>query len=640
MTLLCMRAEKRIMEINRSGQPIAKTSLKGLIIGATGVVFGDIGTSPIYAFKEALNATGLAQPDEPHIYGILSLMFWSLLLVVSIKYVMIVMKADNKGEGGSLALLSLVSNLLPSQRAQLVLSFVGIFAAALFFGDSMITPAISVLSAIEGLEIVTPVFSEFIEPITIAIVILLFAAQSKGTRFMGFLFGPIICIWFLVLGITGLSNIIQYPVILTAIDPRYAIHYFFLDHWRAFIVLGSVFLVVTGAEALYSDIGHFGRKPINYAWFGIAMPGLLLNYFGQGALIVTHPSVIAHPFFLSVPNWALIPLILLSTCATIIASQAVITGAFSVARQAVQLGVLPRLRIIHTSHSESGQIYIPFINWLLMIFVCLLVLSFKSSSNLASAYGIAVTGTMLTTTILIAVVILKLWRWKKIFAFPIIAVMLVLDVAFLGANATKLLHGGWFPLVMAIVVFIFLTTWKKGRALMAKKLEADVLPVDIFHQSLSERIKRVPGTAVFLTGRTGGVPHSLLHNLKHNKVLHERNLFVTVTVDDVAHVPPAKRVKVENLVNGFYRVIIRYGFMDDIDVPLALNNRDIFVPAIADQDTSYFLSRETILPGVSPGMSIWREALFSWMSRNAANAMEFFNLPTNRVVELGTQIEI
>lgn len=617
-----------------------KSPLGSLILGATGVVFGDIGTSPIYALKEALNATGQGQPDAPHIFGILSLMFWSLTFIVSIKYVMIVMRADNKGEGGALALLTQVASLLPSPRMQILLGAIGIFAAALFFGDSVITPAISVLSAIEGLEIITPLFADFVEPITVLIVILLFVVQRRGTAFIGFLFGPIICVWFLVLGIIGISHIIDYPAILTALNPQYAIQYFSLDHWHAFIVLGSVFLVVTGAEALYSDIGHFGRKAINISWLAIAMPALLINYFGQGALIVTHPEAIAHPFFLSVPHWALIPLIILTTLATIIASQAVISGAFSLSRQAVQLGLLPRLQIIHTSSKEQGQIYIPFINWTLMIFVCALVIGFQSSSHLASAYGIAVTGTMLTTSILISVVIIKGWKWNKFLAFPLIAIMLVVDMAFLGANVTKLFHGGWFPLATAVLVFILLTTWKKGRQLMAARLAEDILPVDIFHQSLSERVNKAPGTAIFLTARQSGVPHALLHNLKHNKVIHERNIFVTVLTADVAHIPMEEQLEVTHLVNGFYRIIIKVGFMDNIDIPRSILQVKDLTPPLNPQDCSFFISRETIIPGMRPGMGLWRERLFIWMSRNAANAMEFFNLPTNRVVELGTQIEI
>lgn len=629
---------KTITQGDQAGVPASSTT--GLILAAAGVVFGDIGTSPLYAFKESFHATGMAEPDIAHIYGILSLIFWSVTWVVSIKYAVIVMRADNKGEGGELALLALVSQVMRGQRAQLILSLIGIFAAALFFGDSMITPAISVLSAVEGLEVALPSFESYVEPVTIIIVILLFSAQSRGTSFMGFLFGPIICVWFAALAVIGIYNIVQHPEILQAINPIYAIRFFIQDGWQAFIVLGSVFLAMTGAEALYLDIGHFGKAPIRIAWFCFVMPALMLNYFGQGALIIANPAAIEHPFFLSFPEWALIPMVILATMATIIASQAVITGAFSMARQAIQLGVLPRLRIIHTSESEKGQIYIPFINWLLMIFVCLLVLGFKSSSNLASAYGIAVTGTMLTTSILISAVFLKLWKWRKRYALPLIVFMLTIDIAFLAANSTKLLHGGWFPLVIAVGVFVLLTTWKRGRQLMAARIDEDTLPIDIFHKSLSDRVHRVRGTAIFLTGRTSGVPHSLLHNLKHNKIVHERNIFVTVQIEDVAHIPIAEQVEVTNLVNGFFRIIISYGFMDDIDVPKSLLRGTNFTPPLNLQDSSFFISRETIIPGVRPGMSLWRELLFSWMSRNAANAMEFFNLPTNRVVELGTQIEI
>jgi KUP system potassium uptake protein len=612
------------------------------MVGAIGVVYGDIGTSPLYALKQCFAGAHPIPVDAHHVYSVLSLIFWSVMLVVSFKYVTIVMRADNKGEGGSLALLALVGRITHDSRLSFLVVVLGIFAAALFYGDSIITPAISVLSAVEGLEVAAPGLEALIVPVTVVILVLLFLIQRTGSAMVGALFGPVMCLWFAVLAVTGVYNLVDRPEVLFALDPSYAIGFFVRDGWQAFLTLGSVVLALTGAEALYADMGHFGRRPIRISWFALILPALLLNYFGQGALLLQNPEAIENPFYRLVPEWALVPMVGLATAATVIASQAVISGAFSVTRQAIQLGFLPRMSIVHTSSQAMGQIYIPFINWMLLVLVIALVIGFGSSERLAAAYGVAVTGTMMIDTLLVSVVIFLLWRWN-VFAGAALAVgLFVVDFAFFAANATKIPHGGWFPLAIGLVIFVLLTTWKRGRGLLAASLRKDAMPVDLFlRTSSSSRIHRVPGTAIFMTGTTEVVPPALLHNLKHNKVLHERNALLTVLIEDVPFIAEERRLEITPLASGFYRAILRFGFMDEPDVPTALGrNGPAKGFAIDIMTTSFFLGRETIVPSEAPGMAPWREQVFAWMSRNATSAMDFFGIPTNRVIELGTQVEI
>jgi len=626
--------------MQQSHAEIGRKPLPALALGAIGVVYGDIGTSPLYAFKECFSSHHGLLINDVNVYGILSLIFWSVMLVVSFKYVSVVLRADNGGEGGSLALLALVSSAVKSRFAIAAVTALGIFAAALFYGDSMITPAISVLSAVEGLEVVWPGLDVLVIPITLAILIALFMIQRQGTARIGNLFGPLMLLWFAAIAILGIMHIVERPEIIQALNPLYAINFFRAHGWLAFLVLSSVVLALTGAEALYSDLGHFGRRPIRLTWFGLVLPSLVLNYFGQGALLLNDPTAVENPFFRLAEGWAALPLVVLATIATIIASQAVITGAFSVTQQAIQLGFLPRLRVIHTSHATIGQIYVPFVNWMLITAVVILVLGFQSSSNLAAAYGVAVTGTMVIDSLLIAGVIFLIWKWPRIPAIILVSVFLIADLSFFSANVGKITHGGWFTVAVALVVFVLLTTWKRGRQLLAARIDQDAMPVDVFLKSLSNRATRVSGTAIFLTGRPNGIPSALLHNLKHNKIIHERNILLTVEMQPVAHVPVARRLLAEDLGGGFHRLTMIFGFMDDPDVPVALRHSGELGLPINLMETSFFISRETIVASMLPGMMLWREALFAWMSRNAANAMDFFGLPTNRVVELGTQVEI
>jgi KUP system potassium uptake protein len=620
-------------------------SLAKLTLGAVGVVFGDIGTSPIYAFRETFAGHHPLTPDALHIYGVLSLIFWSMMLVVTLKYVTIIMRADNKGEGGSLALLALINRKGGGPRRwNKGIVLLGVFATALFYGDSMITPAISVLSAVEGLTVVEPAFEPFVIPIAVGILIGLFAIQARGTAKVGALFGPIMLVYFLTLAVLGTMHILQAPGIFAALNPWYAVQFFLTDKWLAFLAMGSVVLAVTGAEALYADMGHFGRNPIRIGWMAFVLPALMLNYLGQGAMILSLTpaeavEVVKNPFFFLAPEMVRLPLVILATMATVIASQAVISGAFSVTQQAIQLGFMPRLRITHTSAAAAGQIYIPVINWALMVMVILLVLSFGSSSNLAAAYGIAVTGAMLIDTVLIAVVLFQLWNWNKIAAGLLLAVFAIVDLAYFGANLTKVPDGGWFPLLVGFVAFTLLTTWARGRKLMIERMNEAAMPIAIFIKSAATSATRVPGTAVFMTTSLEGVPHALLHNLKHNKVLHERIILLTVRIEDVPFVDEGDHV-LTDLGNGFYRLIVRYGFMQDVNVPVALQRLDNCGGLFKMMDTSFFLARQTLLPSSRPGMWVWREKLFAWMLRNAESAMEFFKLPTNRVVELGSQVEI
>ncbi|MBC7951153.1 MAG: potassium transporter Kup [Rhodospirillaceae bacterium] len=614
-----------------------------LMFGAIGVVFGDIGTSPLYAMKETFAGPHPLELDRLHVLGVLSLIFWAVTIVVSIKYVIFIMRADNRGEGGSLALLALVSTASQGRPKLMALTAaLGIFAAALFYGDSMITPAISILSAVEGLQVVAPAMEHWVVPATICILVVLFAIQSHGTAAVGVVFGPIMVGWFVVLAILGIRNIGLHPEVLKALSPHYALMFLVGDGWLGFLALGSVVLAVTGAEALYADMGHFGRLPIRLGWYMLVLPALVLNYFGQGALLLTRPEALENPFFLMAPAWAGIPLLILATCATVIASQAVISGAFSVTRQAIQLGYLPRMTIIHTSEKEIGQIYIPVLNWVLCFFVMALVLGFRTSSNLASAYGVAVTGTMVIDACLIGMVMVLLWGWNRRRVMMLLGVFMTLDLAFFLANATKIPHGGWFPLAIGLTIFLFLTTWKRGRALLMARLKAENMPVDVFLASLSDRVARVPGTAIFLTGTQEGIPLALLHNLKHNKVIHERVVIMTVSMEEVPVVPPSRRIEAIEMAPGFQRLILRFGFMEDTNLPktLAHARTDQLGFFYEPMSISYFLSRETIIPSNNPGMALWREHLFAWMARSATGAMEFFHLPSNRVVELGSQVEI
>jgi KUP system potassium uptake protein len=629
------------------GHGHAQGPLYKLAIGAVGIVFGDIGTSPIYSFRETFAGHHPLTPDQFHIHAVLSMIFWSMMIVVTLKYVSIIMRADNKGEGGSLALLALINRTIGGKKKWTSgIIMMGVFATALFYGDSMITPAISVLSAVEGLTTVNAGLAPFVIPIAVGILVGLFAIQARGTARVGAMFGPVMLIYFASLAVLGLIHIMDRPSIaLAMIDPTNAAAFFIEQPMHAFLAMGSVVLALTGAEALYADMGHFGRRPIKIAWLYFVLPALLLNYMGQGAMLLSLPSdqivtAVRDPFFyLASESWRL-PLVLLATAATIIASQAVISGAFSVTQQAIQLGFVPRLRITHTSEAAAGQIYIPIVNWALMTMVIVLVLTFRSSSNLAAAYGIAVTGAMLIDTVLIAVVLITMWKWNRILVGALLVLFFTVDFGYFSSNLTKIPAGGWFPLLVGAIAFTLLTTWAKGRKLMIDRMNEASLPMEIFIKSAAPSAARVPGTAVFMTSTASGVPHALLHNLKHNKVLHERIILLTVRIEDVPYVITEKRIEQKDYGSGFYRVVLRYGFMEEVDVPSALAQLQGCGPQCKMMDTSFFLARQTLLASSRPGMAIWREKLFAWMLRNAESAMEFFKLPTNRVVELGSQVEI
>ena len=617
-----------------------KDGLGKLMLGALGVVFGDIGTSPLYALRETFIGPHPLPVDEYHIFGIISLIFWTMMMIVTVKYVGIILRADNRGEGGTIALQALLMRHSHGKKWAPWVVILGILATALFFGESIITPAISVLSAVEGLTVVEAGLQPLVVPIAIGIIVVLFLIQAYGTARVGAFFGPITLVYFIVLAVLGTMNILAKPDILYALSPHHAFLFFRSDGLLAFLALSSVVLAVTGAEALYADMGHFGRNPIKVSWMTIVMPALMLNYLGQGALLISDPEAIRNPFFLLAPEELRLPLVILATMATVIASQAVISGAFSVTRQAVQLGFLPRLRILHTSARTEGQIYIPFINWTLLILVILLVLGFGTSSNLAAAYGISVTGTMFISTCMMAFLMVSVWKWNKWLAGLVIGFYLILDGAYFAANLTKIPDGGWFPLAVGLVAFTLLTTWSRGRFLMQQRLKEAAMPMEIFIKSASRAATRVAGTAVFMTSSPEGVPHALLHNLKHNKVLHERILILTVIIDEVPYIGMEDRIEVFDLGENFYRMILRYGFMQQPDVTAALKRVETCGPAIKMMDTSFFLARQTLLASENPGMALWREKLFAWMLRNAESAMEFFKLPTNRVVELGSQVEI
>jgi KUP system potassium uptake protein len=618
-----------------------------LAIGAVGIVFGDIGTSPIYSFRETFAGHHPLTPDDFHIQAVLSMIFWSMMIVVTLKYVMIIMRADNKGEGGSLALLALINRSIDGRvkwSGGIVL--LGVFATALFYGDSMITPAISVLSAVEGLTTVNSGLQPFVIPIALGILVGLFAIQARGTARVGMLFGPVMLVYFAAIAVLGVIHVVDRPgVIVAMVNPLNAAAFFAQQPLHAFLAMGSVVLALTGAEALYADMGHFGRRPIKVSWLCFVLPALLLNYMGQGAMLLSLPAkevatAVKDPFFYLASDALRLPLVLLATAATIIASQAVISGAFSVTQQAVQLGFVPRLRITHTSESAAGQIYIPVVNWALMIMVLLLVVTFRTSSNLAAAYGIAVTGAMLIDIVLIAVVLITMWKWNRLLVGVLLVVFFAVDLGYFGSNLTKIPAGGWFPLLVGAIAFTLLTTWAKGRQLMIARMNEATLPMQIFIKSAAPSAARVPGTAVFMTSASEGVPHALLHNLQHNKVLHERVFLLTVRIEDVPFVKAERRYEVTDYGSGFYRILLRYGFMEEIDVPAALAKVKGAGPTCKMMDTSFFLARQTLIASARPGMAIWREKLFAWMLRNAESAMEFFKLPTNRVVELGSQLEI
>ncbi|WOE76638.1 potassium transporter Kup [Alterisphingorhabdus coralli] len=616
-----------------------------LALGAIGIVFGDIGTSPLYAFRETFVGAHQLALDKLHVFGVVSLIFWSMTLVVAIQYVTILMRADNKGQGGSLALVALISRSVSGSRYGALLILLGVFATALFYGDSMITPAISVLSAVEGLTVVNSDLTPLVIPIALALLVFLFVLQSRGTAKIGALFAPVMIVYFSVIATLGAIQISQNPGILLALNPWYAVQFFIADGWQAFLALGSVVLAVTGSAALYADIGHFGRGPMRLSWFGFVMPALLLNYFGQAAMIdrLSGPEaaeVIQNPFFLLAPEFLRLPLVLLATVATFIASQAVISGAFSITHQAIQLGFVPRLSIKHTSASEAGQIYIPVINWMLMGAVIILVLTFGNSSNLASAYGIAVTGAMTIDTCLLAVLVIAVWKWRAWYAVPMLAIFFIVDFSYFAANLTKVPDGGWFPLMVGAIAFTMLTTWSRGRKVMRENMDDGALPLEIFAKSAMNSAAKVPGTAIFMASSSAGVPPALLHNMKHNKVIHERVVVLTVNIEQVPFIEPSERCEVDDLGNGFYRLILHFGFMQKTDIPKALKQVKQCGLPFDMMHTSFFLSRQTLLASEKPKMAIWREKIFAWMLRNSAGPMDFFRLPTNRVVELGSQVEI
>ncbi|MFQ5678226.1 MAG: potassium transporter Kup [Gemmatimonadota bacterium] len=625
-----------------SGGGHGDVGMLALGVATLGVVYGDIGTSPIYAIRESLHASHGVAATQANVLGVLSLIFWSLILVISIKYLLLVMRADNGGEGGIIALTALaVPEPDTAKGGRWALALVGLFGAALLYGDGMITPAISVLSAIEGLEVATPFFRPYVIPITVGILVGLFAFQRRGTAGVGAVFGPVTLVWFLVLGILGLTQIVRHPGIAEALSPVHAFDFFGRNGPRGLLVLGSVFLVVTGGEALYADMGHFGRRPIRLTWFGLVLPALLLNYFGQGALILQDSSALAHPFFRMAPGWALLPLVGLSTAATVIASQAVISGAFSLTRQAVQLGYLPRQRIEHTSAYQAGQVYLPAINWLLMLACIGLVVGFRSSSRLAAAYGVAVTTDMVFTTLLLTVVARTRWGWSRSATGLMAGALLSIDLAFWGANLPKIPHGGWFPLLVAGGVFVLMTSWKRGRILLRRIMRSNMLPDEDFLRSIrGHPPQRVSGTAIYMDSDPKGIPHALLHNLKHNRVLHERVVMLTIRTSTAPYVTEKERAEVRTLGEGLYRIIARYGFAEEPDVPALLSVCHTEGRGFKRAETSFFLGRETIIPSQRAGMARWRKKLFARMSRNAQGATAFFRIPPNRVVELGAQVEI
>jgi KUP system potassium uptake protein len=619
-----------------------KRRLAALALGAIGVVYGDIGTSPLYTLQTTLSHDGM-KPTPESIYGVLSLIFWAQILVVSLKYVVFIMRADNKGEGGIMALLALALRSVGSQPKQRwLLAIIGIFGASLFYGDGVITPAISVLSAVEGVKVAAPNLEHWVVPITAVILFLLFALQRHGTDRVGKLFGPVMVVWFIVIALLGGRMVLQNPHVLWALNPYYGVKFFFTHGLQAFIALGGVVLALTGAEALYADMGHFGKQPIRYAWFSFVLPALVLNYFGQGALLLEHPEAIDSPFFKLTPAPLLLPMIGLATVATVIASQAVISGAFSMTREAMSLGYSMRMPIVHTSREMSGQIFVPWVNNFLLVMVLAAVLGFRSSDNLSAAYGIAVTGTMTITTILALIVAHRQWKWNLFTVIVAGILLLTIDFSFLGANLIKIEYGGWFPLVLGVGVFIVMTTWRRGRELVVREIKQSGLALPPFIENIAEHPPlRVPGTAVFLTANQHAVPHALLHNLKHNKVLHERNVLLTVEVLETPTAEREERIAITELGGDFYGLALRFGFAEDPNIPLTLSKCSKVGLPFDMMDTTFFLSRETIIADAKrPGMALWRDKLFAFMARNALPATAFFQIPGNRLIELGAQVEI
>ncbi len=622
-----------------SSEGAGRRDLTRLAVGAMGVVFGDIGTSPLYALRDTFAGRHPLPLDSLHIHGIVSLMFWSMLIMVTLKYMIVLMRADNRGEGGSLALLALINREATEKRWGHGVILLGVFATALFYGDSMITPAVSVMGAIEGVAVYRPELHYAVMPLVVAILIGLFLFQARGTERVAAFFGPIMLCYFATIAVLGLVSVIGNPRVIVALSPHHAVAMFMADPWRGFLAMGAAVLAVTGAEALYADMGHFGRIPIRMSWLTLVLPALVLNYLGQAALLLRNPAALESPFYLLAPHWFQWPLLILASLAAIIASQAVISGAFSVTQQAIQLGFIPRLAIRHTSKA-AGQIYIPSVNQALMIAVIILVLVFQRSTNLTATYGVAVTGAMLIDNLLLAVVLFRLWHWNPVPAAALLALFFAVDALYLGANLTKVPDGGWVPLLMGGVIFVLLTTWSRGRQLLRKHMAATGIPLEVFTKSAHSSATRVPGTAVFMASATAGVPSALLHNMKHNKVLHERVVLMTVQIEDTPVVDPASRAVVRDFGNGFYRMTLRFGFLEGTDVPAALREVALGGQPFDMMRTSFFLSRQTLLPSDKPAMAQWRERLFAWMLRNSASAMEFFRLPTNRVVELGSQIRM
>ncbi|MEO8409457.1 MAG: potassium transporter Kup [Propionivibrio sp.] len=618
----------------------SKTQQAALALAALGVVYGDIGTSPLYVMKEVFAGVHPIPLEPENIFGILSLIVWSLIVVVSIKYVVFIMRADNRGEGGIMALIALASRDARHNPRQLrFIMLAGLVGAGMFYGDGMVTPAISVLSALEGLDVATPAFRPFIIPATLLVLFVLFYFQRRGTASVGALFGPVMLVWFTTLGTLGLISIAKSPGVLHALNPAYALGFLIKNRGVAIVAMGAVVLSVTGAEALYADMGHFGSRPIRQAWFGFVLPALILNYFGQGALLLGDPVALNNPFYHLAPQWLLFPLVALSTLATVIASQAVISGAFSVSRQAMQLGFLPRFTVQYTSEKTQGQVYLPGVNWGLFIAVVILVLGFRSTNNLAAAYGIAVTGDMVITSILATIVAAKCWHWGWARAIALFAVFLAVELTFLFANTLKIPDGGWFPLAAGALVFLLMSTWKRGGQLLTERTSGEAIELETFIAALMVSMPpRVQGTSVFMTSRSDRVPNAMLHNLMHNKVLHERVLIVTVDVSDVPYVPEIDRVQVTRLQGDFYRISVQYGFKDEPDIPQALALCAAHGLAVEMMETSFFLSRETLIPKVGSAMALWREKLFVFLFRNASSASSFYKIPNNRVVELGTQV--
>jgi KUP system potassium uptake protein len=629
------------LEAVLSSSGAGSRALLPVTVTALGVVYGDIGTSPLYAMRECFFGSHSVPATHDNVLGVLSLIVYSLVLVISIKYIAVVMRADNQGEGGILALTALLPPRHRVGAGWSPLLLLGIFGASLLYGDGMITPAITVLGAVEGLKVATPLLEPYVVPIAVVILIGVFAIQRHGTHHIGRLFGPVMVVWFIVIAVLGVSSMVRRPEVLGAVDPRHAVSFFREHGWHGFAVLGAVFLVVTGGEALYADMGHFGKRPIRFAWFTVVLPALLLNYFGQGALLLTHPDAIEQPFFLLAPAWALLPLVTLATFAAIIASQALISGAFSLTQQAIQLGYCPRLDVAHTSHHAMGQIYVPQVNWALMVSTIVIVIGFGSSTALAAAYGIAVTLTMIITAVLLHVVATEQWGWPPAVAYGLTAIFLTIDVAFFGANALKIAHGGWLPLVIGGFLFTSMTTWKTGRQIVAARLTARAVPLEDFLARVEAmRPARVPGTAVFMTAQPRGTPPALAHNLRYNKVLHEAVVTLTVTTRPVPYIAADQQVEVRPLALGVSDVAIQYGFMQEPDVPAALTRARALGLPLDEDDVTYFLGRETLIVTTGSGMARWREQLFVLMTRNAVRATTYFKLPPERVVELGVQVEI